>query len=286
MRENSSKRQIPIYHVDAFTDEPFRGNPAAVCLLQQQYEDAILQSVAAEMNLSETAFLSPLEQKPLKDSSIFSLRWFTPKVEVPLCGHATLATAAVLFYDIGISINEITFETKSGKLIAKRDKNGILLNFPIDALIPINPSQALLKAIGIADFRDLCYAKRTKQLLIHLSDEEAVKNLRPNFELMYSTATNENICGVIVTSQGHQPYDFVSRYFAPWVGVNEDPVTGSAHTILAPYWSKILGKREMLAYQLSRRGGKLIVRLSSNDRVDLIGNAVIVSKGKLALKSA
>lgn len=304
MRENSSKRQIPIYHVDAFTDEPFRGNPAAVCLLEQQYEDTILQSVAAEMNLSETAFLYPLEQKPLKESSIFSLRWFTPKVEVPLCGHATLATAAVLFYDIGISTNEITFETKSGKLIAKRDKNGILLNFPIDVLIPINPSQALLKAIGIAEFRDISsatenrvgrnftsksmlqsisYAKRTKQLLIHLSSEEAVKNLRPNFELMCSTDTNENICGVIVTSRGHHPYDFVSRYFAPWVGVNEDPVTGSAHTILALYWSKILGKREMLAYQLSRRGGKLIVRLSSNDRVDLIGNAVIVSKGRLYL---
>lgn len=286
MREDSSKRQIPIYHVDAFTDKLFRGNPAAVCLLEQHYEDTLLQSIAAEMNLSETAFLSPLERKSFKEASIFSLRWFTPKVEVPLCGHATLATAAVLFYDIGISINEITFETRSGKLIAKRDKNGILLNFPIDELIPVSPPKALLKAIGIVDCQSVKYAKRTKQLLIHLPSEEAVKNLKPSIELMCSADTNENICGVIVTSRGHQPYDFVSRYFAPWVGVNEDPVTGLAHTILAPYWSKILGKREMLAYQSSPRGGELIVRLGSNDRVDLIGNAVIVLKGKLSFESA
>jgi len=275
---------IPVYQVDAFTDEPFRGNPAAVCILQNQYEDNILQSIAAEMNLSETAFLYHRGEKPLKESKTFRLRWFTPKVEVPLCGHATLATAAVLFRDIHILGREITFETKSGKLIAKKGKNGIILNFPIDESIPINPNQDLLKAIGIANFKNVEYAKKTKKLLIHLLSEETLRNLKPDFELMKSIPTKEDIKGVIITSPGHPPYDFVSRFFAPWIGISEDPVTGAAHTVLAPYWSKILGKREMLAYQASSRGGKLVVQLHSNDRVELIGNAVIVLKGKLYLQ--
>jgi len=284
MKKHSYNSRIPVYHVDAFTDEPFRGNPAAVCLLQHRYEDHILQSIAVEMNLSETAFLYHTEEKPLKDSKAFSLRWFTPKTEVPLCGHATLATAAVLFYDIDILTTEIAFETKSGRLIAKKDRNGILLDFPIDEPVPINPDRELLKAIGIANFKNAVYAKRTKKLLMHLLNGETLKNLKPDFEHMKSIPTKEDIKGVIVTSEGHPPYDFVSRYFAPWVGINEDPVTGAAHTVLAPYWSKILGKREMLAYQASSRGGKLIVRLHAKDRVDLIGKAVIVSKGELYLQ--
>lgn len=280
MKEESRKSGIPIYQVDAFTDETFKGNPAAVCLLKKHYDDHVLQSIAAEMNLSETAFV--LEEKPFKESAAFSLRWFTPKVEVSLCGHATLATAAVLFYDIGISMDEISFETKSGTLIAKKDKDGILLNFPIDDPVKIDPPHDLLDAVGITDFKNMAYAKRTKKLLIHLLDEKDVKNLKPNFELLKSITTKEEIRGVIVTASSQQ-YDFISRYFAPWVGINEDPVTGSAHTVLTPYWSKIVGKREMLAYQASSRGGKLIVRLTANNRVELIGNAVIVLKGELHL---
>jgi len=270
--------------VDAFTDEPFKGNPAAVCLLHKQYEDRILQSIAAEKNLSETAFLYCLGKTSLKESKAFSLRWFTPKVEVPLCGHATLATAAILFYDIKISAEEVTFETKSGKLTTRKDKNGILLNFPTYEVTLITPNQDLLKAIGIADFEKVAYAKEARKLLIHLRDEEVLRSLKPNFELMRSTSTKEDVKGVIVTSIGNAPYDFVSRYFAPWIGINEDPVTGAAHTVLAPYWSKILGKREMLAYQASQRGGRIIVRLHSDSRVDLIGNAVIVLKGELYLR--
>jgi len=281
MKRHSRKNKIPIYQVDAFTDKPFRGNPAAVCLLQQQYEDSILQSIAAEMNLSETAFVYSLDKKPVKESRTFSLRWFTPEVEVSLCGHATLATAAVLFYDVSISTSKLTFETKSGKLTAHKDKDGILLNFPINEPVPINPHSDLLKAIGVANFKYAGYAKRAKKLLLHLPSEEEVKILKPNFELMKSITTKEDIMGVIVTSKGNPPYDFVSRFFAPWVGINEDPVTGAAHTVLAPYWSKILGKREMSAYQASPRGGKLIVRLDSNNRVNLIGSAVIVLKGEL-----
>lgn len=277
------KNKIPIYLVDAFTDQQFRGNPAAVCILNQPLEDGVMQNIAEEMNLSETAFLSPLEEKPIKESSSFSLRWFTPMVEVPLCGHATLATAAVLFSEIGLSTNEINFETKSGRLIAKREEDGILLNFPSNEPEPIDSPNELLDAIGIAEFKEVVFTGNAKKLLIHLKNEESVKNLSPNFEKMMSVTTKEDIIGVIVTSQGSPPYDFISRFFAPWVGVDEDPVTGAAHTVLTPYWSKKLNKKQMLAYQASSRGGKLIVRQSSEDRVDLIGNAVIVLKGELYL---
>jgi PhzF family phenazine biosynthesis protein len=279
MRKNS----CPIYIVDAFTDKMFGGNPAAVCLLRRKHVDSVLQSVAAEMNLSETSFLRPLEQKLLRESKSFSLRWFTPKLEVPLCGHATLATAAVLFYDLNILADEVHFETRSGILVAARYEHRILLDFPADETVVAKPNKTLLDAIGIADFEAARCARRSKKLLIHVSDERVVRNLKPDFERLKETCVKEGVGGVIVTSRGRSPYDFVSRYFAPCYGINEDPVTGAAHTVLAPYWSKILRKKEMLAYQASARGGKLIVRLRQRGRVDLVGNAVIVSKGKLYL---
>jgi PhzF family phenazine biosynthesis protein len=273
-----------LYIVDAFTDKLFGGNPAAVCFLRHEYADSVLQSIAAEMNLSETAFLRPLEQKPLKESKNFSLRWFTPKLEVSLCGHATLATAAVLFYDLNISADEVHFKTKSGILVAKRDEHGIVLDFPEDETETAKPSKNLLDATGVASFESARQARRLKMLLIHVSGEEEVRKLKPDFELMKKACSSEGIEGVVVTSRGHSPYDFVSRFFAPCLGINEDPVTGAAHTVLAPYWSKILGKKEMLACQVSARGGRLLVRMRQRGRVDLVGNAVIVSKGELYLQ--
>ena len=273
---------IPIYQVDAFTDKTFKGNPAAVCLLDHKLEEPVMQAIAAEMNLSETAFVYSLENKPIRETTHFSLRWFTPKVEVPLCGHATLATAAVLFYDQKLPTNEITFKTLSGKLIAKKEENGILLNFPSDPPEPIEPPEELLKALGITEYKNIVNSAQAGKLLIHLEDEDAVNKVTPDFGLMKSLPIYEGIIGVIITSEGSQQYDFISRFFAPWVGVNEDPVTGSAHTVLTPYWSEVLGKPEMLAYQASERGGKLIVQLDRK-RVILIGEAVIVFKGELHL---
>jgi len=264
------KKGVPIYHVDAFTDEPFRGNPAAVCLLKREYGDQILQSIAVEMNLSETAFLYCPRQESFRDSESFSLRWFTPKTEVPLCGHATLATAAVLFFDIEVLTAEIGFETKSGRLTAKREGNQILLDFPGHETVHADPPMDLLKAMGITRFKDVRFSQKMKSFLIHLPNEEILANLEPDFERMKSAIAEEDIIGVIVTSKGHSPYDFVSRFFAPWVGINEDPVTGAAHTVLGPFWSRILGKNEMLAYQASSRGGTLIARLSANNRVNLM----------------
>ncbi|UCE37980.1 MAG: PhzF family phenazine biosynthesis protein [Thermoplasmata archaeon] len=276
-------KKIPIYIVDAFTDEKFKGNPAAVCLLNQRLDEGVMQKIAAEMNLSETAFLTSIEGKPISESKNFSLRWFTPKVEVPLCGHATLATSAILFNEVGLSSEEVSYETKSGTLTAKKVEEGILLNFPSNEPEPIDPPMELLKAMGISEFEDVALAKNAKKLLVHLKNEETVRNLQPNFEKMMRATTKENIIGVIATSEGSPPYDFVSRFFAPWVGINEDPVTGAAHTVLTPYWSKMLNKQKMTAYQASERGGKLIVSLDPDNRVDLIGDVVIVSKGELYL---
>jgi PhzF family phenazine biosynthesis protein len=283
MRRMSVDR-IPLYHVDAFAKEPFTGNPAAVCLLERSYKDNVLRAIAAEMNLSETAFLQKLEQKPIKDLRFFSLRWFTPKTEVDLCGHATLATAAVLFHEVGISATEVFFETRSGRLTARLDDGRIVLDLPGYDTIPYHPSRDFLDTVGISDFRSAHLSEKTGDLLILLHDEDTLRNLKPDFKRMKSIKTGERIDGVIVTSKGHAPYDFVSRFFAPWLGIDEDPVTGAAHTVLGPYWSKMLAKNEMLAYQASQRGGELGVKVLSPSGVELIGDAVTVSKGELYLQ--
>lgn len=281
-RTNTTR--IPLYHVDAFTKEPFRGNPAAVCIIEQPVKDGLLQTIAAEMNLSETAFLQKPEQKPIKNERSFSLRWFTPKTEVDLCGHATLATAAVLFYDIEVPATAVAFETRSGTLTARRENEGILLDLPSYETTPTNPSQNFLDALGINRFKSARFSKKTRDLLIQLENEDTVRNLKPDFERVKSLGATEKTEGVIVTSKGRAPYDFVSRFFAPCLGINEDPVTGAAHTVLGPFWSRMLGKKEMLAYQASQRGGALTVRILSPNRVGLVGNAVIVSKGELCLR--
>jgi PhzF family phenazine biosynthesis protein len=271
--------KLPIYVVDAFTDSKFSGNPAAVCLLKNEISEELMQNIAAEMNLSETAFLRSLDGNTIPESQKFSLRWFTPKVEVPLCGHATLATSAVLFFELDCSEYEIEFETKSGILKAKKEKEGVLLDFPKEDPVVYEPPGKLISNLGILNYESVMMASKLKYVLIELKNEEDVLKVEPDFEKMNEVEI-EDLIGVIITSKGTPPYDFISRFFAPWVGVYEDPVTGSAHTVLAPYWSKILNKNEMLAYQASERGGELEVRLKG-DRVELIGEAQIVSKGEL-----
>ena len=274
---------IPLYHVDAFTKKPFAGNPAAVCLLKEKVEDSVLQSIAAEMNLSETAFLLAHKRKSIVKEQVFSLRWFTPKTEVDLCGHATLATAAVLFYDVGVSAAEIGFETRSGILTAKREEEGILLNLPSYVTTRTDPNDKLLEAAGITDFKSAYSSRKSRDLLVLMKNEKTVRNMKPDFDRLRSLRMPEKIEGIIVTAKGHSPYDFVSRCFAPWVGINEDPVTGAAHAVLGPFWSEILKKKEMHAFQASDRGGELRVKILSKHRVGLVGNAVIVSKGELRL---
>lgn len=266
---------IDIYQVDAFTDEAFKGNPAAVCILDNTIEDRKMQLIASEMNLSEIAFILP------KERNTFQLRWFTPKEEVPLCGHATLAASEVLFNEIGIDNNEIIYETKSGILRANKDADGIILDFPRDEYKIYNNSDInyLLKAMGISDYKKIIYGKGTKKLVVHLENEKEVININPDFEVMKKFHLT-NIKGVGVTAQTKGKYDFITRYFNPWAGVNEDSVTGSVHTLLATYWKDILDKKILRVYQASQRSGEILLRIKENKRVELVGKALIVLKGK------
>ncbi len=278
---------IPLYQVDAFTRVPFRGNPAAVCLLPHTLDDALMQAIAAEMNLSETAFVMPVGDAHWPTATTFSLRWFTPKVEVRLCGHATLGTAATLFGAVGVKASAVTFQTLSGDLAACHIKGGhgdvqtILLDFPVDTPVPCDVPAGVLQAIGAEQVEAAAYGASTRDLLLHLPTAQQVRGLQPDFAALMACESMAPYRGLLVTAAGESPYDFVSRFFAPWVGINEDPVTGSAHTLLTPYWSARLGKTEMHAYQASARGGEIGVRLAGNDRVELTGNGVVVFKGEL-----
>ena len=278
-----SERFIPLYQVDAFTREPYRGNPAAVCLLKSPLPGETMRAIAAEMNLSETAFVHPLENEAREGAHTFALRWFTPQVEVRLCGHATLATAAVLFREAGVETDTLHFETLSGTLTARRAGTAIALNFPADPPSPYRSPDRIRELLRDYEVKAVSYAPQTSNLLIHLESADEVKALEPDFARVLALTDPIEVHGAIVTARGEPPYDFVSRYFAPWVGIEEDPVTGSAHTVLGPYWGRLLDRQEMLAYQASARGGELRVALLDQGRVTIAGEAVIVVRGELEL---
>jgi PhzF family phenazine biosynthesis protein len=262
---------MPLLHIDAFTAEAFRGNPAAVCLLDAPRADLWMQQVAAEMNLSETAFVEPRADG-------FHLRWFTPVAEVNLCGHATLATAHALWETGRLPKTEIArFHTRSGVLTAAHDGQWIELNFPVVAPEAVAPPAGLIEGLGLAA-TDVRYVGRGgTDYVVEVSTEATVRGLRPDFVRLGSVECR----GVTVTSaSADESCDFVSRFFAPKVGINEDPVTGSAHCRLVPYWSARLGRTEMQAHQVSARGGVLRVRLDG-DRVRMAGQAVTVLRGEL-----
>jgi PhzF family phenazine biosynthesis protein len=262
----------PLFHVDAFTDRPFAGNPAAVCVLDGDRDDAWMAAVAAEMNLSETAFLR-------RGKDAWSLRWFTPTVEVDLCGHATLASAHALwengFADRG---SDLAFDTRSGRLGARARGDRIALDFPAEPAAEIPRPAALLAALGIPEAR--WTGRNRLDFLVEAAGEADVRALSPDFRAL-AAATRPGR-GVIVTARAASDrHDFVSRYFAPDAGIDEDPVTGSAHCALGPFWAERLGKREVTGYQASRRGGTVGVRLAEGGRVELSGRAVTVSRGEL-----
>jgi PhzF family phenazine biosynthesis protein len=260
---------LRIFQVDAFTDKAFAGNPAAVCILTEPRDDAWMQDLAREMNLSETAFLSRQEDG-------FNLRWFTPSVEVALCGHATLASAHIL-WEIGLVSPEepARFHTLSGLLTAKRKGDWIELNFPATPEQPATAPPGLGEALGLTPK----YTGKSKfDYLFEVETEETVRDLKPDFALLKTM----KVRGVMVTSRAASSgYDFVSRFFAPGSGIDEDPVTGSAHCCLGPFWSQRLGKDELIAYQVSRRGGTIRVRVSG-ERVYLSGQAITILCGELA----
>jgi PhzF family phenazine biosynthesis protein len=252
-----------IYQVDAFTDRPFAGNPAGVCILHEPANEAWMQAVAREMNLSETAFLVHQENG-------FNLRWFTPAAEVRLCGHATLASAHILWQTATIQTDEeARFNTLSGWLTANLHGDWIEMNFPARPARPVPEPDGLTKALGAP----ACFIGRdVDDYLVELESETAVRTLKPDITALGRLPVR----GVIVTARSSDSdFDFVSRFFAPAVGVNEDPVTGSAHCCLTPYWAGKLGKTEMTAFQASARGGTLHVKLAG-ERVLLSGQSVTV----------
>ena len=257
----------PIWQVDAFTDEPFRGNPAAVCLVDSPMAEARMQQIALEMNVSETAFI-------LRRNGGFQLRWFTPACEVRLCGHATLASAHVLWSEgIVDGSRSIEFETlHSGVLSAQRADDRIELDFPSRPPEETTPPAGLVEALG----GEALFVSRTARDFLVLADsEETVRALSPDFSRLGRVEAR----GVIVTAPA-AGYDFVSRFFGPAVGIDEDPVTGSAHCALCPFWAKRLGKLRMIGYQASARGGVVTVTLDG-DRVKLSGSAVTTLRGEL-----
>jgi PhzF family phenazine biosynthesis protein len=259
----------PVVTVDAFTDRPFAGNPAAVCILSGPADEGWMRNVAAEMNLSETAFLHP-------HADGWSLRWLTPAVEVDLCGHATLASAHVLWQDGHLPPDaEARFHTRSGLLTCRRQGEWIVMDFPAQPEHEAEAPEGLERALGVTPK----YVGRSRfDLLVEVDSEDAVRALQPDITLLAGVEAR----GVIVTARSADGrYDFVSRFFAPRAGVNEDPVTGSAHCVLAPFWAARLGKDEMTGFQASRRGGVVRVR-AAGDRVELAGRAVTVVRGELA----
>jgi PhzF family phenazine biosynthesis protein len=258
-----------IVTVDAFTNVPFAGNPAAVCLLEQPRPEEWLRSIAREMNLSETAFLVPRDDE-------FDLRWLTPAVEVDLCGHATVASAHVLWEDGHLPFGkQARFHTRSGLLTADLRGDWIELDFPLKIAVPADPPAELLPALGIPT--PLGILKNAFDYMVEVETEEKLRALTPDHGLLRRIPVR----GVIVTARSStREFDFVSRFFAPGSGIDEDPVTGSAHTALAPYWSAKLGKTEMTGYQASARGGIVRVRMNG-DRVILGGQAITIQRSML-----
>ena len=259
--------KLQIFQADAFASGLFKGNPAAVVPLTEWLTNETLQQIAMENNLSETAFFIP-------EGDHFHIRWFTPKAEVRLCGHATLASAHILFNELNFQGEQIEFYSQSGILTVKKVGDNLQLDFPADFAQPVEPIPVFAEAFGthpLATFKG-----RTDYLLL-FDSEETIQRFQPDISLLLST----NARGIIVTAKG-TTVDFVSRFFAPVVGVNEDPVTGSAHTTLIPFWSKRLNKTEMTALQVSTRGGQLWCTLSG-DRVLIAGKAVTYLRGEIEI---
>ncbi|MCX8491421.1 MAG: PhzF family phenazine biosynthesis protein [Cyclobacteriaceae bacterium] len=261
--------EIKIYHVDAFTDKVFGGNPAAVCPLEEWLPNSVMQNIAMENCLAETAFY-------VNEKEGLRIRWFTPTAEVDLCGHATLATAFVLFHHENYQVDKITFNSRSGQLTVAQSGDTLTLNFPVDTLKEVNSIPELEEGLGVKSLKT--FKGKTDYMLVY-EKEEQIKTMSPDFKLIGKVEAR----GIIVTAKGNS-VDFVSRFFGPQSGMDEDPVTGSAHTSLTPYWAKVLGKIEFNAIQLSARQGKLKCKLFG-DRVEISGRARLYLVGKIFVDS-
>jgi len=270
--------KIKTFIVDAFTDQPFKGNPAGVCILENDLDECLMLSIAKELGLSETVFV----KKNLQEDS-YSIRYFSPKMEIPLCGHATMAASKVLF-SIYEEMDKIIFKNIQDLelVITKSPDKDIIMLFPVYETVPATYSIDLLKALGLSSVKNCEYNKETNILILEIEDSLVLGCLKPNFiELIQS---NDTISGVLVTALSKKEnYDFESRYFWPWSGTNEDPVTGATHTFLAKYWSKRIGKKKMNSFQCSQRSGFMQVDLIDDKNLTIMSNARIIFEGNLTL---
>ena len=260
---------LPLYQVDAFTNKTFGGNPAAVVPLDAWLPDDVMQNIAIENNLSETAFFIPTDKG-------FHIRWLTPTTEVNLCGHATLATSWVIYNELGYDQDQITFESQSGDLIVKRAKNGLTLNFPVWDSVKYEANEPIIaQAFG----RPATEIHKGKKWVLLFDDENFIRDVQPDISLIKMIESE----GVVISALSSDPnIDFVSRYFGPQVGIDEDPVTGSAHCILTPIWANKLNKTEFNARQVSARGGDLHLKLEG-DRLHMTGQATLFLKGTMTI---
>lgn len=261
--------RVPLFQVDAFAARPFGGNPAAVVVLPHFLDDALMQNVALENNLAETAFI-------VRDGADYQLRWFTPAVEVPLCGHATLASSWVIMERLEPQRDRVVFHTKSGDLIVRRNGKGFVMDFPVRRNTPITEPAGLAAALGAKPLETFHDGFNYVALL---DSAKTVRELEPDLRAIRAF---EGLTGVIVTAAGDDGYDCVSRYFAPQKGIDEDPVTGGAHCALTPLWTQRLNKTEIHAYQASARGGAMRCRING-DRVELEGSCIFYMEGQAEL---
>jgi len=262
------------YFVDAFTNEPFKGNPAGVCFLEQELDKEVMLKIAREFGFSETAFI----QKTNKHNA-YTIRYFSPKKEIPLCGHATLASAKVIFENT--DVNEILFVTSENlELVIKKYNEEIMMEFPVYDTIAATIPPGTLAALGLEKVINTVYSPKNKIIVLEIGDSQLLAGLTPDFDALLKSY--ENINGILVTARSaNEEYDFHYRYFWPWAGTNEDPVTGGVQTFLAKYWAEKLNKKEMKAFQSSQRTGTMTVELRDN-KVMIFGKAVIVLEGNLA----
>lgn len=269
--------KIKTFIADAFTNEAFKGNPAGVCLPEQEPGDALMLSIAKELGLSETAFI-----RQSGESGCYAIRFFSPKMEIPLCGHATMASAAVLFTSLP-ELEEIVFITAKGfRLTVLKNGGEIVMQFPVYDTAPVSAPAALLRALGLQQVMNSVYNKETNILLLEIARSLELEKLKPDFTALVKS--HGSINGVLVTAPSQRPgFDFESRYFWPWSGTDEDPVTGGTHTFLAKYWSKKTGKTKMKSFQCSQRTGFMEVELKSDKQMIIKGSARIVLEGLLTV---
>jgi PhzF family phenazine biosynthesis protein len=292
----SDEKYVTIFQVDAFTDVPFKGNPAGVCVVDSPLDEAIMQNIAMEMNLSETAFVWPFTASDIRKSDKFYIRWFTPTCSAPLCGHATLAASKVLYDIFEVFSKNITFVSPNEELNVIRRRGYFQLNFPAADFELVELPDYIFGALRLdrlelgQDFLEACQSKNSQLLLLRFKSRQLIEAIAPDFYELYHAQDAFGCREVIVTCRGKDDYDFISRSFAPFLGIEEDPVSGAAHAMLGPYWGAMLDKQYLVGYQASKRGGKVIIELKKDpkgidNRVLLSGNAVIVIEARLNLEA-